>query len=585
MAASALRRLRVQALALKREASANKPDLTFGVRTRGELADDYRVFYVTAWGYAADHLFGWFPKALNCHRDVFALLAHEGSRPKYLRERTRAERPPIVPFTEFLNDMGMTYTAIGDCYSYRAGQMPELLRTERYRNIPVLNLTRHPLAWLEFYVRWRSSNMRMREGASDPLAWEWKVACHAYFDYLGLRTYARDEVEVWAAYQGMFQLNNVLGDVKVLNRHLQVEKVADDPETFSSVVRYLSRGQVEFEQADIDRAYSMRHNLFRGEEPVETDPKTLRESWPGWKVDAFRKLVSGDALDAHKSFGYDLMGLEKKPHVVAPDRTRVARPIFVSSVPKSGTWLLRAMLQRLTGLEAYEPDIKPELGAPNYEDENLIEFPRGTFFSWHSTLTPRSVAMLRGCQAKCVFLVRNVYDVLLAMHNHITKDVDASIGRSIRGSHYFDDKSIEQSMSLMVGGFTSPVLTWHGVGSVLKQTESLMELAESGHAVLLTYDQLVGEKLKVIARLAQHFEIDVPRGRTEEIVRETDINAMREEGKATGRDAHMTKSEDRLTREVFQPYHREMVSHAILATTPELPGRLRKLGLDRLLHP
>jgi hypothetical protein len=84
----------------------------FTVRTRDELQDDYRVFYVTAWGYAADHLFGWFPKALNCHRDIFALLAHEGSRPKYFRGSS-GERPPLVPFTEFLNDMGMTCAAIG----------------------------------------------------------------------------------------------------------------------------------------------------------------------------------------------------------------------------------------------------------------------------------------------------------------------------------------------------------------------------------------------------------------------------------------------------------------------------------------
>lgn len=153
---------------------------------RDKLQDDYRVFYVTAWGYAADHLFGWFPKALNCHRDIFALLAHEGSRPKYLAERTRGERPALIPFTEFLNDMGMTYSAIGDCYSYRAGQMPELLNIDRYKNIPVVNLVRHPVTWLEFYVRWRASNMRMREGASDPLAWEWKTACHGYFEYLGL---------------------------------------------------------------------------------------------------------------------------------------------------------------------------------------------------------------------------------------------------------------------------------------------------------------------------------------------------------------------------------------------------------------
>lgn len=583
-ASRALRRLRAGAAALAPSRDLSKPDLKSGVRTRGELTDEYRVFYVTAWGYAADHLFGWFPKALNCHRDVFALLAHEGSRPKYMRERTRGERPALIPFTEFLNDMGMTYTVIGDCYSYRAGQMPALLANERYRNIPVLNLTRHPLPWLEFYVRWRSSNMRMREGASDPLLWEWKVACHAYFEYLGLHGYEKGDVEVWAAYQGMFQLNNVLGDVNAVRRHLQVEKLADEPETFRSVVGYLSRGQVTFDEGDMERAFSMRHSLFRGEEPVETDPKTLLDSWPGWKVDAFRKLVSADALNAYTSFGYDLGGLEKKPRMPAPDRSRVSRPIFVTSVPKSGTWLLRAILEPMTGLRTHEPQIDPALGAPDYEDENLIEFPRGSFFSWHSTLTPRSVAMLRGVQAKSIFLVRNVYDVILAMYNHLRHDVDAAIGRSVIGSVYFDDKDVEQALSLMIAGFTSQSLTWDGVAPLLRQMASMLELAESGHALLLQYEQLVADKEQTIARIARHLEIDLPHGLADQIVAQTTPEAMREKGAATGQDAHMTRAEDRLSRAAFRTYHKQMVDHAVSVTVPGLPERMAKLGAPDLFQ-
>ena len=268
----------------------------FSVQTRPELDEDYRVFFVTAWGYAADHLFGWFPKALNSHRDIFVLLSHEGARPKYFIERTRAERPPIRPFTEFLNDMGMTYSAIGDCISYRAGQIPELRADPRYADIPVVNLLRHPIPWLEFYVRWRATNMRMRSGSSAPLDWEWRVANHAYFDYLDLQAYAKEEIPVWTSYQGMFQLNSVVGDVKCVEKQLQIELLADDQQIFLDLVKYLTKDRVQFDRSDLDRAYSMRHTLFRGEHPVETDPQTLAESWPGWKVDAFRKIVSRDAV-------------------------------------------------------------------------------------------------------------------------------------------------------------------------------------------------------------------------------------------------------------------------------------------------
>lgn len=552
----------------------------FSPKIRDELGEDYRVFYVTSWGSAADHLYYWFCKALNSHKEIFVLHSHEGARPKYMTERTRAERPPLIPFTEFLNDMGMPYTVIGDCSSYRAGQMPELLSVERYRDIPVVNMPRHPLPWLEFHVRWRASNMRMRVNTSDPLAWEWKVACHAYFDYLGLRKYDREEVDVWAAYQGMLQLNNVLGDIGAVSRHLPVERVADDPEIFKEVVTYLSRGLVEFDQAALDSAYSMRHTLFRGEEPVECDPATLLGGWPDWKVDAFRKLLLPEALDIYKSFGYDMQGLDQGPRIVVKNPQKVPRPIFVSTVMKSGTVLLQDVLEQMTGLALYEPPIG--LGAPDYESEKPIEIPPGKFFCWHSTLNSRSVSLLKGCQSKNIFLVRNVYDILLAMLRHLIEDVDAELGYSVggQGGEYFADKTLEQRLSLMISGFTSPKLTWAGVVPLLRQMESFLDLVESGHAFLLTYEQLTGDKPLALKRLMRFLELDLSEERLGEIADSTAKEAMRERKRDIGMDRHISRPEEKLRHDVFQPYHKEMVDFAIHAHAPRLPERLvaRKLG-------
>ena len=90
------------------------------------------VFYVTSWGYGADHWFAWFVRALNANPEIMAYLANEGSRPKYFpEERTRAERPDLLQFTRFIADVGMTYTAAGDCYSYRPTMMHALLEVAR----------------------------------------------------------------------------------------------------------------------------------------------------------------------------------------------------------------------------------------------------------------------------------------------------------------------------------------------------------------------------------------------------------------------------------------------------------------------
>jgi Sulfotransferase domain len=554
----------------------------FNVKTRNELQDDYRVFYVTAWGYAADHLIGWFPKALNCHHDMFALLAHEGSRPKYLAERTRAERPALVPFTEFLNDMGMTYSAIGDCYSYRAGQMPSLLGIEHYSNIPVVNLVRHPAVWLEYYVRWRSSNMRMREGVTDPLAWEWKTTCHGYFEHLGLPGYSKDDIDIWASYQGMFQLNNVLGDIHAVDKHMPIEKVADDPEIFEELVNYLSHGKIEFEQSTIDVAYAMRDTLFRGESHIETNPDVLIKSWPGWKVDAFRKLVNREAIDTFRSFGYDLNEVTRTPIIVKSVPNKVQRSIFVSSLPKSGTWVMREILEMITGLKSFEPEVVE--GEPDYEDEMLIEFPSGRFFSWHSILTSRTISLLNGCQSKNIFLIRNIYDVLLSMYNHLVRDVDATIGRSVGGSDYFKDKTTEQCLTLMISGFTAPEMTWMGVGPVLRQIDSMLSYVESGHALLIDYKELTSEKRKSIKKIMKFLELKLPEKRIKEILANTEKDFMRERLRKSGHDLHVTEDSDVLHRDAFSPYHKEMLDRIVMTEAPLLSKRLENLKFNTILY-
>lgn len=568
---------------LAEEAGTSEVPSTYGVTQRRELSDGYRVFYVTAWDYAAaDHYFGWFPKALNLHPEIFVLLAHEGSRAKYLRERTRADRPPLVPFTEFLNDMGMTYQAIGDCYSYRAGQMPELLGNPRYAGIPVVNLVRHPVVWLEFYVRRRAGNMRMRAATSDPLAWEWKVAHHGAFRHLGLRPYEKDEVQVWAAFQGMTQLNNVLGDLPAVRKHLPIENLATNPTLFCEVASYLTRGSCVYEQRDLERAFAMTQTLFRGEEPVETNPRTLLESWPGWKVDAFRTLLNPKALEAFKSFGYDLFGLDA-PHLPAKQQPRSSppHPIFVSSVMKSGTWLLRSILEQLTGLTAHEPQIGE--GTPAYDDEMLIDIPPGKFFTWHSILNERSAALLKGADTKNIFLVRNIYDLLISMYNHLLHDADASIGRSVGNSSYLRDLSPSVAMSMMIAGFTTPELTWDGLQPHIRHIASLLRFKEEGgDALLMSYEELTGDKASALRKIARYLEIPVDEGRIGQIVEATGFRTMKSAAKKAGRDKHFTDEKDRDVKKYLRPYHVAMVNRMTMEEVPNLAERLRNVGLPWL---
>ena len=61
---------------------------------------------------------------------------------------------------------------------------------------------------------------------------------------------------------------------------------------------------------------------------------------------------------------------------------------------------------------------------------------------------------------KNIFLVRNIYDLTISMYNHLSRDVDAAIGRSVDASRYLAKLPAEAAISMIIAGFTAPQLTW-----------------------------------------------------------------------------------------------------------------------------
>lgn len=489
-------------------------DRTSDTITRRELDFARRVFLVSSWGYAADHMFGWFPKALNCHPEVFVLLAHEGSRPKYFGERTRGERPPLESYIDFLNDMGMTYEAIGDCYSYRAPDLSRLASNPAYADVPVINLVRHPLIWLRYYVSWRTGNMRMVHGQSSPLRWEWQVANHALFASLGLRTYEEAQVQIWSFYQGLFFLNSINAEIGLAITTRQVEEVFRSRSAFDEVVHYLTKGVVRFSNADWEKVESMKRAPFRGETGHQDDAFILADSWAPWQVEAFHAIVEPPTIAAFESLGYkvDVQGRRRR---VSKRTLRSAKPrmnLFHSSQMKSGTWLARDLIRHCTGLVPFEPDVPhEESGAPRYNSASTIFFPPRHFFSWHQTLGPDSIAALRSARAKSVLQFRNLAELVVSQYNHLVLDPDRHLGRSIGDSSFLQNLSVKDGLTLVISGFTSPGLTWSGLTPHVMQLKSFVDyLEDGGDALLVSYSELLNRPSDFSRRLQAYLELGSP---------------------------------------------------------------------------
>ena len=242
---------------------------------REELKIPKKIFLVASEGYAADHLFSWFSKSINKHEDLFSLLAHEGSRPKYFSERTRGERPDIFSYCEFLHDMSMTYGAIGDCYSYRIDHFNDLLKNEIY-DIPLLYLRRNPITWLYFYQRWRSSNMRMGTNKSSPLDWEWMTTNHNLFNNLGLKKYRKEDVQIWSFYQGLYLLNMFYNqDIDKRIKVLNIEDIFRSKSTYADTICFLTKDNVNLTDDYLELVFQQKESLYAGEEILLNEEQIL----------------------------------------------------------------------------------------------------------------------------------------------------------------------------------------------------------------------------------------------------------------------------------------------------------------------
>lgn len=569
-------------------------DDTFEAAERPELSLKSSVFYVTSWGYAADHLFGWFAKALNTHPEVFALLAHEGSRPKYFGDLTRSERPDLQQFTSFLTDMGMTYEAIGDCYSYRASQFASLKRESKLVDVPVLNLVRDPIVWLEYFVAWRNANMRMPGKGSDPLAWEWSISPHRLFESLDLKSYEKKDIEIWASYLGMSHLNAAVGDVVEGVKQKKVEDIYESDTELSDALSFLTREKCAYDQSTLLQIDGMRRTLFRGETALHTDARQLWENWEGWKCDAFRRIVSPRTMQHYRALGYDLYDLDDEPHFVVGSGPRIERnrqDIFISSMFKSGTWLLRSAVTSLTGLQPYEPEIVEGLPPPDSSDETVILFPAGMYFSWHAQIGTRTASLLRSRRCRCILLVRNIYDVLASAAHHLMYDVDAGLGRSVRSPDYERHKcrvmdpqttSSEDAITLTISGFHTPYSRWNGIVEQIQLMASLLNFAQSNRDVLLlSYEQLTDRKKDTITAIADFIGV-TDDSKILGAISSTDPARMKQEAESVNAGNHVLSPRVARFRQAIDEKHVAMVRLLLATHFPDHRAVCDELNLSGL---
>ena len=250
--------------------------------------------------------------------------------------------------------------------------------------------------------------------------------------------------------------------------------------------------------------------------------------------------------------------------------------IFVSSVFKSGTWLLRDILERLTGLEAWEPEHIPS--PPDYGDAGMIDFRQGCFFSWHSEINDAVKQVIRDNDAKAIFLVRNIYDLAVSMYFHFANDTDSELGKSAGQDDFFRRFEKDEGLAMIISGYPNFV----GLGPHLAQIRDMFKFAKEYPVLLTSYERLCLQKETEIRRLTEYLGLPDDPEIIAGIVAATDFDTMKKSAQAKGSGSHFRRGAPGGQRETLKEHHLHMILGQLANFAPDLWDLAREHGFHEI---
>lgn len=270
----------------------------------------------------------------------------------------------------------------------------------------------------------------------------------------------------------------------------------------------------------------------------------------------------------------NLLNSFKKPDVL-PQPPCLGK-IFVATVFKSGTKLLEHIIEKLTGLTANH--LGMEVGS-DYESAAPIIFEQGKFFIWHNVPSDAVKYRIRTDKAKPIFLIRNIYDLVVSQYFHFADDVDAAIGHSTGTADYFASMGRDEGISLVLCGATSQWFDWHGFGYYLRQIQEILRFSKEYPCHVVVYDRLVINKRHEIERLANFLGIEVTPNILNKLLDSSTLGAMRKARiTSVGSGKHFRKGVPGDHINVLASRHYHMIDHLKRTYAPELHALCEELG-------
>ncbi|MBF0611562.1 MAG: sulfotransferase domain-containing protein [Magnetococcales bacterium] len=254
------------------------------------------------------------------------------------------------------------------------------------------------------------------------------------------------------------------------------------------------------------------------------------------------------------------------------------QPIIFLSVFKSGTHLVRRILEDMTGLPFFEPPIVA--GKVNYQDAGQLIHKKGHFYSWHLFPTPEVCQKLVEMKAKPIFLLRNIYDLPVSMYYHFANNIDVEIGRGRNVDAYFRAMSREEGLSAIISGMERVDFRWRGTGPHYQQMALMLEFANQYPCFVTSFERINTQKAEEVVRLGDFLELPLSQERVTTILHNSGFQVMKETSLS---GSHFRKGQAGSHADELNQEHVVLIQQQLATHAPQLAQLVAQAQLPEIL--
>lgn len=251
-------------------------------------------------------------------------------------------------------------------------------------------------------------------------------------------------------------------------------------------------------------------------------------------------------------------------------------PIVVGTPLKCGTWMVRQIITGITGLPWFEPEIFK--GIDPSDPANIV-LKTDAFYSWHFVPEAEIQSKLTENGARSIFVVRNIYAMTLSMYHHFADNIDWEIGRGANKADFFANLSKDEGISRVVCRSQVDGFNWLGIGGQLYQMQKMLEFAAAGHALILTFEQLVEDKAVCVRRCADYLGLALTDSQVAAVCLDSEFSTMQKKAESDGGGSHFRAGLTKGYFDSISPRNKDLIQEQLGRSAPELAGYAAKLGI------